>query len=496
MSAEEAVIDLCSDSGSSSDASASDADDGAGEPSRGDDDVISVSSGSEASRGVPSVITTRRESSDEGDLKNLSYVSGSRESASAESNNDDVSSKAASLLDRPAFSSGGPGIAANQNTAEELFNDAPAATKSSDATGGLPGAQLEEELLCLVERSIASAAARRSVTTTRRKRRRSDGYDLGEGERMVMATEIEGGHPHQAILLHPQPDPPSLGLVRIEWFNTNVVAWIPATQICGEVTEGGDKESRDAANNPKRQKRANSGCIKRFSEEEFAEPYANRRGKTCTSVEQLEAPKDKQRGKAPSPANEEKIFPKRRGKTCFSVEHASRKRRVADDDDVSGLSLGRERSEIELITAPPSEISLSAYSDGDGVRSVLKAVTNTARVVTPQSQQECHLCQSNRHHRREIDSLLAKFRDLPLNGGDKLMDVISSFQVLIQGMEDDCFDGTDSLLFHSCERNDAPNPIVTVAKLVQLFDNVCERTPTLLELDEPDSNDTKREATV
>mmetsp|Transcript_17594 Transcript_17594/g.38080 ORF Transcript_17594/g.38080 Transcript_17594/m.38080 type:complete len:944 (+) Transcript_17594:190-3021(+) len=94
---------------------------------------------------------------------------------------------------------------------------------------------------------------------------------------------------------------------------------------------------------------------------------------------------------------------------------------------------------------------------------------STLRVVTPQLQ--CPICDSHVHH-HQIDELLGDWKEVNQVDEQFRIDFVTRFKVLLQSIEDDSCDGT-SIFYHTCEWDYAPNPIFTVAKLIQLFDVIC-----------------------
>ena len=105
---------------------------------------------------------------------------------------------------------------------------------------------------------------------------------------------------------------------------------------------------------------------------------------------------------------------------------------------------------------------------------------SNCRVST--SQLACHVCDSHIHHQNQIDKLLGDWK-AGTSASARIdenfrVEFVSRFKVLLQGLEDDGHEGA-SIFYHACKGRKSPNPTLTVAKLIRLFDVICQISDTL-----------------
>lgn len=105
-------------------------------------------------------------------------------------------------------------------------------------------------------------------------------------------------------------------------------------------------------------------------------------------------------------------------------------------------------------------------SDDDDSSSECEEENSIPKILAQQNKR----CRCVNHHTK-IDNMLA---DKPqLEVGDE-EEYVKRFKELLNGLEDYSYNGK-SIFFHAaCELNDSPNPLLTVVKLIQLFDAICQ----------------------
>jgi len=357
---------------------------------------------------------------------------------------------------------------------------------------------------CIAKRSgsTATRTGKRNKTLTirprrprrRGPRRRGSGYRLEAGEELVWATQNDTGVEHQAIILHPQPEPQgndvehSQEMVCIKWHTNNEIEWIPRSNIKSQIKV--DEAFADGRKHSRRKRTT-----------------TNRLYDTIGKSSQLACERESQF----LLGGQDKKKKTRRGrKTCFtnveSVAGTSRKTRLSEnvkdaiavarsqiatkggmelnvnnnydgewwhkppiisysgDDESVSSSVTQDFPDPDIDLAGEHDMSHNCKREGENVRS-----------VTPQL--ECHVCASHEHHHNQIDKLLGDFRNLVYEDVDdfciEFATYVNRFKLLLQGIEDNGCKGT-SIFYHTCERSKAPNPVFTVAKLVQLFDRICQ----------------------
>lgn len=82
-----------------------------------------------------------------------------------------------------------------------------------------------------------------------------------------------------------------------------------------------------------------------------------------------------------------------------------------------------------------------------------------------------HKCRCVSHH-QHIDKLLNDWKAGHQLEALSCIDFVGSFKKLLQGIEDDCNHGR-SIFFQDCGLSEVPNSLLTIVKLIQLFERIC-----------------------
>jgi len=126
-------------------------------------------------------------------------------------------------------------------------------------------------------------------------------------------------------------------------------------------------------------------------------------------------------------------------------------------------------SEVTIdITASSSEAAIDLTIDDDSSDEESSGSSSVPEEVIPQ-----HKCRCVDHH-QHIVNLLNDWKEGQDLEAEFCIDFIGSFKQLLQGIEDDCNHGRSIFFHENCELNKSPNPLLTVVKLIQLFEKICD----------------------